>query len=158
MKVTALSSAAILILAMSAGAVSATTFPTERPIYVASGVTDSGDGADAGTATSVHCTNLGPANATVDIRFYRNNSTFAGHSKTVLLPMGTVTVSTHGVASFPNSTIATNANTILEGSLRVTSDQSGVFCSAMIMDASSTIASGIALHMVRFNGHPGTAE
>jgi hypothetical protein len=69
-----------------------TTFAGARLIYLASGVTDSGDGANAGTATSVHCTNFGPANATVYIRFYRNDSTFAGHSKTVLLSMSTLTV------------------------------------------------------------------
>ena len=72
------------------------------------------------------------------------------------LPHGvTVTLSTHLVAYFTDATLATGG--FNDGMLIIESTQSGVFCSAMIVDAAGP-AGGIALNMVRVNAHPGTVE
>ena len=47
---------------------------------------------------------------------------------------------------------------ILQGVVNVYSTQSGVFCTAMIMDSNATFPNGIDLHMARHNAHPGTVE
>ena len=138
----------------------ATTFSL-RTIYVASGVYDSGDAGGLGTATSVHCTNLSGKSAQVRVAFYADDGAFEGASSAnALANLATYTVSTHGTffsESFPLT------GPITQGVLNVQSTESGVFCSAMIVDAAggpgaTDVPEGIALHMVRYNPHPGTVE
>jgi hypothetical protein len=50
-----------------------------------------------------------------------------------------------------------NTGLVDQGVLNVESTQSAVFCSAMVVPA-ATPQTGVALHMVRVNGHPGTIE
>jgi hypothetical protein len=53
----------------------------------------------------------------------------------------------------------TTTGAILDGGIiAVQSTQSAVFCTAMIVDAAASTISGIELHMVRLNAHPGTVE
>ena len=72
----------------------ATTFSL-RTIYVASGVYDSGDAADVGTATSVHCTNLSGNTAQLRVSFYGNTGGFEGASNSSIANLTSGTTSTH---------------------------------------------------------------
>jgi hypothetical protein len=136
----------------------ATTFPSLTTIYVGSGVTDSGGAADTGTATAVHCSNV--SGQTALMRFLVLNA--AGNSEAdVTLPIGlphggTVTLATHGIAYFSEVNLATGAVNP-QGMLIVESTQSGVFCSAMVVDAAGPVG-GVAITLVRLNPHPGSVQ
>ena len=44
------------------------------------------------------------------------------------------------------------------GTVNIEATNSGVFCTAMIVDAASGNVDGVDLHLVRVNPHPGTVE
>jgi hypothetical protein len=44
------------------------------------------------------------------------------------------------------------------GVVNIESTESGMFCSAMLLDAAASAPHGVALHLVRVNPHPGTVE
>jgi hypothetical protein len=134
----------------------ATTF-TLRTIYVGSGVYDDGSGASGvGVATSVHCTNLSGKLATIRVSFYYGHGGLAGTDIANVANKLTRTVSTHSVGYFTN--VGVNTGTLSQGVLNVTSTESAVFCTAMIVDAAGPIPTGVPLHLVRFNPHPGSVE
>ena len=124
-------------------------FGRETFIYVASGVYDSGHGAGAGTATTVQCSDLSGNNASVVVHFYSSTTGYRGKG-------WGPTVSTHDVAYLDD--LAVNTGVILQGFFVVESNNSGVYCTAMVVDAAGSPSSGIPLHMVRFKPHPGTVE
>ena len=143
----------------AASAAQATTFPTLTTIYVGSGLTDTGSGANVGIATTIHCTNT--SGLTTSLRFVvlsaggnvAASPTFNG------LPHGfTITVSTHHANAFSEFSQLSPGSIITHGGIVIESTQSGVFCTAMIVDAAATVPSGIPLHLVRVNPHPGTVE
>ena len=132
----------------------AITFPSLTTFYVASGVFDDGGGEDAGAATSVHCSNVSGQNAQVRV-LVLNQIGGVEAANTQPVPHGwTQTFSTHATL-FDEAIL--NTGLVSQGVLNVESTQSGVFCSAMIVPA-ATPQSGVALHMVRINGHPGAIE
>ena len=133
----------------------ATTFSVPTVIYVAPGVFDGGGGS-GGTATTVACSNVSGQNATVKWIVYAENGFVADSSTQVLAHGKAYTVSTHGVFLFADEALATGA--IFGGTFAIQSTQSGVFCSAMIVDAGSPSINGVALHMVRYRPHTGTVE
>jgi len=127
---------------------------------VASGGFDSDESMGAGTATSVHCTNLSGKSAQVRFSFYGAGGSLEGVSNFTLPNLNTETISTHGTF-FSDLSLGTGA--IQQGVLNIQSTESGVFCSAMLIDAlggpgTADVPEGIALHMVRYNPHPGTVE
>ena len=72
------------------------------------------------------------------------------------LPHGfTVTVATHAVTTFDANSISTG--TVNHGVVNIEATQSGVFCTAFIVDAADD-AEMAQLHLVRINGHPGAEE
>ena len=152
--------AAIAAAALTAALPAQATTFSLRTIYVASGVFDSGDLADVGTATSVHCSNLSGKSATVRVSFYARNGLLEGFNSGPLANLETRTISTHATY-FGETYLGTGA--IAQGVLNVQSTESGVFCSAMLVDAAggpgaADVPEGVALHMVRYNPHPGTVE
>ena len=152
--------AAIAAAALTAALPAQATTFSLRTIYVASGVFDSGDLADLGTATSVHCSNLSGKSATVRVSFYARNGLLEGFNSGPLANLETRTISTHATY-FGETYLGTGA--IAQGVLNVQSTESGVFCSAMLVDAAggpgaADVPQGVALHMVRYNPHPGTVE
>lgn len=152
--------AAIAAAALTAALPAQATTFSLRTIYVASGVFDSGDLADVGTATSVHCSNLSGKSATVRVSFYARSGLLEGFNSGPLANLETRTISTHATY-FGETYLGTGA--IAQGVLNVQSTESGVFCSAMLVDAAggpgaADVPEGVALHMVRYNPHPGTVE
>ena len=140
----------------------ATTFSL-RTIYIASGVFDDGSAADAGAATTVLCSNVSGKTATLKVTFYGTGGTLEGTAGPFsVLNLHTWTFSTH--STFFSGEAIANTGAVQQGVLNVSSTESGVFCSAMIVDAASGgptppfAPQGIELHMVRYNPHPGTVE
>ena len=162
-KLLAAAAAATLIAVTTAAVIAvlpaqATTFSL-RTIYVAAGVYDSGDADNVGTATSVHCSNLSGKSATLKVSFYGAGGGLEGASSFSLLNLWSATVSTHDTI-FSENDVATG---LMQGVLNIQSTESGVFCTAMLVDAAggpgaADVPEGIALHMVRYNPHPGTVE
>ena len=147
-------------LAALAQPAAATTFPTLTTIYVGAGVINTNHVAtDQGLATSFHCTNVSGLTATVRYLVLHSVGTVAG-SITREVPHGaTTTASTHGTFLFVDDTNAIIPGTIVfQGGVNIESTQSGVFCTAMILDAAAGVPNGIDLHLVRVNPHPGTVE
>ena len=132
----------------------AITFPSLTTIYVVSGVYDDGGVDDAGVATSVHCSNVTGQSAQVRVLALGSLGDVEA-ANTQIMPHGTTeTWSTH--ATLFNE-VPLGTGFVTQGVLNVESTQSGVFCTAMIVPAAAP-QTGVALHMVRVNGHPGTIE
>ena len=134
----------------------AITFPSLTTIYVASGVYDDGSADSAGFATAVHCSNVSGQSAQVRYLFLSSAGQISGNHTLTIPHGGTRTVATHGT-NF-GGTALDIPSAIIQGVLNVESTQSGVFCSAMIVEAVVGRVYGIPLHMVRINPHPGAGE
>ena len=153
---------ALAIISVTAGTQSFTraatpspaiTFPSLTTIYVASGVLDDGGVENAGIATSVHCSNVSGQFAEVRVLVLNHLGNVEGAATVGILHGGTQAFSTHGTIIADN---VLGTGPVL-GVFNVESTQSAVFCSAMVVPA-ATPQNGVALHMVRVNGHPGTIE
>jgi hypothetical protein len=147
-------SAALAALVLSAVPAAAITFPSLTTIYVGSGVTDRNGMINI--ATVFHCTNVSGQSA--NIRYRVLNTAGAGvGSLTVTVAHGAHhTAGTRDSFVF-NEQVFTMGD-ILQGTVNIESTQSGVFCSSMIVDPSTTGPNGMTLRLVRVNGHPGVQE
>jgi hypothetical protein len=140
---------------------SAITFPSLTTIYVASGVRNTESAPNTGIATVIHCTNVSGAPASVRFQVLNFNGAAAGTPITDTVFHGfTHTVATHLTVAFAEDTpgALSPGVSIAQGAINIESTQSAVFCSAMIVDAAAVVPSGIDLHLVRVNPHPGTVE
>jgi hypothetical protein len=134
-----------------------TSFGELRTIYIASGVTDDGD-IVAGVATVFLCTNVSGTLATVRFLLLHANGAFASEDTVSVPHRVTYTVVTHSTALFDLESGLPGRPTIQQGVVNIESDQSAVFCSAMIVDASSRGPRGNALHLTRVNAEPQTVN
>ena len=147
----------VLVGGVFAATAAATTFPALTTIYVGSGVADTGSGENAGTATTFHCTNA--SGLLANIRFLVLSPAglplaSAGFNS---VPHGaTRTISTHPTLAFADNSLGTGL--VLQGGAIIEATESGVFCSANVIDAASGTPSGVPLRLVRINPHPGAAE
>jgi hypothetical protein len=126
-------------------------------IYVASGVLDDGFPDGQGIATSVHCSNVSGVSAQVRALILSVGGVVEG-SQTFTLAHGTThTFSTHDVTAFYDFYL--NTGFVSQGVLNVESTNSAVFCTAVVVDASSIMPTFMSpLHLVRINPHPGAVE
>jgi hypothetical protein len=127
-------------------------------IYRASGVFDNGGGSGSGTATLVHCTNASgvPEDLLVVVRQF-DGSVLVSRTVTPVPSFRTVTLGTHSANTFPLDTnLATGG--VDQGMVAIGSTTTDMFCSFMVVDAASTTAQGISLHLVRYNSSSGTQE
>jgi hypothetical protein len=153
MKTTFVAAALALALAQPAAAI---TFPSLTTIYVGAGVTDDGGGENVGIATVLICTNV--SGMTTGIRFLLLSSSGASLGASNFPSVahgGTVTLGTHATSTFNESQLPTGP--IAQGSVNIESRQSGVFCTAFIVDAADAVDMA-PLDLVRVNPHPGTVE
>jgi hypothetical protein len=132
----------------------ATTFPTLTTIYVAAGVYDNGAADGAGVATTVLCSNVSGQTATIRFLFLVSSGQIGGQYQESVPHGVTLTVSTHATDFIEQPLTMPGVG---QGVLNVESTQSGVFCTALIVDATSP-ANSAPLHIVRVNPHPGTVE
>jgi hypothetical protein len=151
--------AAVALAAALAQPASAITFPSLTTIYVGSGVRDNGAADIVGVATTFHCTNV--SGVTVSIRYLVLFSTgaVAGAITRSAAHGATVTASTHDTALFSDTdNLIVPGTALSQGGINIEATESDVFCTAMMVDASAIVPSGIDLHLVRVNPHPGTVE
>ena len=155
----AIAALGMTMLGSSAGA---TTFPSVTTIYVASGAMDSNTDPDAGISTLINCTNLSGQTASVRYQFRRLNGAPNAGATLLLANLGTHTVTTEGNVGVFDEDAILPTGTFFGGSLQILSTQSAIFCSAMLIRAEGSASTepdaAVALHMVRFNPHPGTVE
>ena len=149
-----------LPIAVSASLISAPAvpiaFPTLTTIYVGAGVQDT-TGAGANTATVFSCGNVSGTATTVRIVIL-NSSGGVVDSLTEGLAHGAhLTAATRGVAAITGDLVM-DSGVVAGGLVNIEATQSGVFCTAALIDAVSAVATGVALHLVRVNAHPGTVE
>ena len=134
----------------------AITFSQLTTIYVGAGVQDT-TGAGQNTATVFSCGNVSGVAATMRILILDNTGGVV-ESFTQALPHGAhLTAATRGVATIAGEVVL-DSGAVLGGVVNIESMQSGVFCSAALLDAVSDVVTGAALHLVRVNAHPGTVE
>ena len=151
--------AALALAATFAQPAAATTFPSLTTIYVVSGVLDNGGDSDTGLATTIVCSNV--SGVTTNIRLLLLNSAgavLATENRINVVHGATIQQSTHHTALYDNEE-SFDSGTVNAGVINIESLQSGVFCTAHVVDASSDLVpNGLDLHMVRVNPHPGTVE
>jgi hypothetical protein len=127
-------------------------------IYVVSGITDFNGGNNLGIATTFHCTNASTTSETLHMVVRSSDGTVLVDVSFGVLSSKTFTVSTHQTNIFNEDGTVTAGTAITQGLVFIFSTTQFLFCSAMIMDAAASNPVGVALHMVRFNAVPGTAE
>ena len=152
-------SIALVAVACLAGVMppaSAITFPTLTTIYIGAGVRDDGGGPNVGIATVFLCSNVSGANASVRFLVLSENGAVADQETIGIQHGRTVLASTHSTATYLE-TVPFTTGVVQNGTVNIESDQSGVFCTAVILNAASN-AEGVPLHLVRVNPHPGTVE
>ena len=146
--------AAAALTAALAQPAAAVTFPSLTTIYVASGVYDSGDVDDVGTATTISCSNVSGLTTTVRLLILSPTGSVVGSISTPLIHGATILASTHGTFL---EEVDLGLPAIFGGVLNIESTQSGVFCSAAVVGANGEDGA-TSLHLVRINGHPGAEE
>ena len=128
-------------------------------IYRISGVRDTGQATNVGVATTIHCTNFGSVSERVKYLVKGTTGDILANVTHTIGGGRTIAASTHFTALVNEEVNLTPGVIINPGSVTVSaSSTEKIFCSAMIVDAASTVPQGIALHMVRFNPREGTEE
>jgi hypothetical protein len=151
-------SIAACVLATSA---TATTFPSFTTIYVITGIKDSGGADNTGAATAVQCSNVSGVTTTIRYLTLSASGTVLGTVTRNNVAHGeTVENSTKGTFAYNNEglDLIPDMASISAGVLNIESLQSGVFCTAAIIDASNVVPIGVSPHIIRVNPHPGSVE
>jgi hypothetical protein len=143
------------IVALLAGPTAAITFPSLTTIYVAAGVKDDGGAANIGLATTFMCTNVSGGPASIRYLVLNGGGAIAGQLSFQVQHGATNTVSTHSTNTFSENNLNTGA--VEQGAVNIEATESGVFCTAFIVDAADPGELG-QLHLVRVNPHPGKVE
>jgi hypothetical protein len=136
---------------------SATVGDPEVLLYRVAGVHETGGAAFSGVATAFHCTNFSGEEQNLRIVVRQSNGALLVNTSTTFIHLQTVTVSTKDTILYSETQVM-NTGTISKGTAAIAATSIFVTCTAMILDAASTNAIGIALHMTRFNPMPNTQE
>jgi hypothetical protein len=147
--------AAVALAAALTPPAAAVTFPSLTTIYVGSGVYDDSSGDFLGFATAFSCSNVSGVPAQVRWLVLSNFGVVEGSVTTTLNHGNTSTVVTHVVTSL-DANFSLSTGLVNQGVVNIESTQSGVFCSAVALNAVN--GTGYTLPLVRVNPHPGTVE
>jgi hypothetical protein len=120
-------------------------------IYRVTGVLDSGDVANTGTATVFFCTNFGNGRQTVRISLRLENPGAPINTSFSLDPGETKTFATHATIVYSENGALAPGQAFEQGSAIIYATSLNVHCSAAQVDASTAGPVGSPLHMVRFN-------
>jgi hypothetical protein len=145
---------ALAASALAAAPAPAATFPTLTTIYIVAGAEDS-TGFATNTATVVYCSNVSGNTASVRLLFLSQGEVTAD----VIRPLDhaeNLTIATQDVFAISEEVVATG--TMFGGTIVIESTESGVLCSAFLMDTDFAGSHGVELNLVRTNGHPGAEE
>ena len=132
----------------------AVTFPSLTTIYVASGVKDDGGGTNLGIATTFLCSNVSGQTASIRYLVLGQGGAIVAQQSFSVVHGATNVISTHNTTTFSENSLATGD---VQGVINIESTESGVFCTALIVDAADSPELA-PIHLVRVNPHPGTVE
>jgi len=147
--------AAVTLAAVFAQPATAVTFPSLTTIYVGTGVFDD----LTATATVFSCTNVSGVSANIRFLVLSSTGLAVGPAATLSIPHGATTmVATHDTSFFFEDVLLHPGTSNFKGAINIESTESGVFCSASIVDAVGVPDYSLSLRLVRVNPHPGTVE
>jgi len=126
-------------------------------IYRFPGVADSGDMPNVGVATVFHCTNF--SGVTENVRFATRN--FDGALATnVAFPvahLATLSAPTHNTNAYGRE-FSMGTLAVQQGTTAIAATSINIICTAVTIDASTTVPIGVTLRGIRFNPVPGSQE
>ena len=126
--------------------------------YLVPGVTDNGGADNAGVATTFHCTNASTITEQIQIVVRNFDGSVVANDVTNVGSARTLTKSTHGTALTEDLPFLSPGVAINQGQALIFTTSPFVFCSVMVLDASTAGTQGVALHIVRFGAVSGTQE
>jgi hypothetical protein len=145
---------AITLAAALAQPAAAVTFPTLTTIYVGSGAA----GETNLTATTVDCTNVSGVTVNVRFLFLGAGGAVAGARTATVVHGQTYTVSTQDTQVFVENFLFQPPLSLTQGAINVEANNSGVFCTAKVVEPDVLTPNAYTLPLVRVNPHPGTVE
>ena len=111
----------------------------QQALYLYMGVTDDGNAANTGVATSFHCSNFSGATATIQIVVIAQDGTtvVANKSTNTFTAGSTITFSTHPTMVFQDNSAVSNLATgfVGQGAAGILATSVNIACTAMILDA-----------------------
>jgi hypothetical protein len=125
-------------------------------IYRFPGVRDNGGADNTGVATVFHCTNFSGVTEFARLVTRSGNGDLLVNSPTPIGHLQTVTHSTHGTNAYSEVNMQTGA--IAQGTTAIAATSTNIICTAMTIDASTTVPVGVALRGIRFSPVPGSQE
>ena len=147
---------AFALAAVFAQPAAAVTFPTLTTIYVAAGVYDDGGDENLGFASTVSCSNVSGVTTSIRVLVLNNVGAVEASVTNFSVQHGTsIRFSTHDTTLPLETNLATGA--VPNGVFNVEALQSAVFCTFDRVSAVDPV-SGVPLHAIRVNPHPGTVE
>ena len=146
---------AALAIGMAAPASAAQGGP-ETILYRVPGVVDSGEAANIGVATVFACTNF--SGVTENVRFVTRHvdGSLVSNFATTVDHLATLVASTHFVHAMGSNNLA--AGFVFGGTTAIAATSINIICTALIIDAASSLPHGVALRAIRFNPVPGSQE
>lgn len=132
-------------------------FPALTVIYKAAGVRDSGSAANAGTATTTHCTNATAVSQQIKYVVRNFNGAVVANAAFTVAALTTRTVSTHGTVLTEDLPFLSPGVAINQGVITIFATAASVICTVQVLDAASGVSIG-DLHLVRFNSIADTQE
>jgi len=145
-----------LALVLSAPADAALNDP-EVIIYRFPGVRDDGSAANVGVATVFHCTNF--SGVTESVRFVTRTplGALVINANFAINHLQTMTTSTHSTAAYGGGSLSPGT-ALTSGTMAIAATSMNIVCTAMTIDASAAVPTGVALHGIRFSPVPGSQE
>ena len=148
-----------IVAAPLAGAIPAHAQTPNTLLYLYSGVYDSGDAANTGSATSIHCSNFSGVDVNVQVVVYDTIAALKGNGALAIPNNESRTASTHLTNAYTeDQSFGFGTGTIRAGFALVVASSPYVVCSAQVVDAAAQNPIGFSLHGIRYNPIPGTQE
>ena len=132
----------------------AITFPSLTTIYVGAGAFSVGNDL-SGTATVVVCSNVSGVAASIRVLMLDENGAIEGQATVPTVHGGSAVFLSHEIIPFGGADLQTGS---FIGVINIEATQSGVFCTARIMNGQGPAQDAAPLDLVRVNPHPGTVE
>jgi len=126
-------------------------------IYRFPGVQDDGGNTFAGVATVFHCTNFSGATETIRFVPRTANGVLVNNLTVTIAHLATVGEGSHFTRAYPGAGSLLFGG-LSEGTMAIAATSTNIICSAMTVDASTTVPVGVALRGIRFNPVPGSQE
>jgi len=139
------------MMGMAAPASAGVTDP-EVLIYRVPGVLDNG-----GVATVFHCTNFSGANERIRFVSRNNGGGLTTNVAPTIAHLQTITVSTRDTVAYEED-LGLATGVLVQGTTAIAATSINVICTAMTIDASTTVPIGVALRAIRFSPVPGSQE